>query len=173
MNQNICLCYNTEKDFTHKTATVVETPYLPPMIQRASKTTIDMPTEGIKINIRSNFRFGIQSYLYAQIEYKDKLILDFSKDQIRVVNNSSVMKFCAPTEDWETLLKKIAIACKNATSDVCPTSAIGYVDELCKILNSDHVEIKRAFHDDTSSMRNGKFLTMLLVGDKLRDLLMA
>lgn len=171
MNQNICLCYNTEKGFhTQNCYSCRDTIFTTYDTKGFKKTTIDMPTEGIKINIRSNFRFGIQSYLYAQIEYKDKLILDFSKDQIRVVNNSSVMKFCAPTEDWETLLKKIAIACKNATSDVCPTSAIGYVDELCKILNSDHVEIKRAFHDDTSSMRNGKFLTMLLVGDKLRDL---
>ena len=133
MNKNICLCYNADKGFyiqnCHSCSEAIFTTY--DTIGRKQE-----PAGNFNIRIESKFNSDSNSYLYAEIEYNGRQLLDFAKDKILVLDNCSVTKFSVPSEDWDELFKKIVDAYSNKTSNACPTSAIRYVDELCKILNS-------------------------------------
>lgn len=134
-------------------------------------TPIEIPDKEIKIIICSNFNYGKQSYLYALIKCKGYPLLDFSKEKIRILNNSSLSMFSVTSGDWETLYRKIVRACNESIPKVCPVSAIEYVDELNRILENDYVEIKGVYHESKTIKWETNLLVSLLVGDRLIDLI--
>lgn len=172
MNQNICLCYNSKKGLYTKYCYNCDEAIFTTYTSIGFKTIpIDLPNEKFKIWIHSNFKYGNNSFLYAVITHDDIPLLDFSIEKITILRHSSVRRFSVASEDWESLLNKIIVACKCYTQDIVVASAISYVDELCSVLNSDSVEIKATFHDTVPKIWKGKSLMTILVAIKLQDLL--
>lgn len=171
MNRNICLCYTDDLGLhTREFMDCDNSIFVTHNIKGRKTHTIEIPDGHHKVQIHSNFNFGQRSYLYATIERDGRSLLEFENDKIGVLNHGSVTEFTACTEDWETLLKKIVVAC-NTLPNICPASAIKYVDELGKILTEETINVKGAYHNETPSTWKDKFLVTLHIGTKIRDLI--
>lgn len=97
--------------------------------------------------------------------------MDFSLEQIQILNHSSVKRFSVLPEDWMGLFTKIITAynCNDRTQ--YHIEAIRYINELGKVINSDSIEIKSVFHDKETVKWDDISSLTLLIADKLRDLL--
>ena len=172
MNQNICLCYRPDKGiYVENCHECADTIFIVYDTKGYKTTRIDLPDENFTIWIYSNFRYGSKSYLFAQIEFNGKSLLDFDKNKIRVLNKCSITNFCVVAEDWEKLLYKIASAYNNKTSNACPSTAISYINELIETLDHNSIDIRGYLNNGEPVKWDDKFLVSLLVGDKIVDLL--
>lgn len=172
MDINYCLRYNEEKGlFLGKCLKCDDSIFSAYDKSGWVTRRFDVPNTGISIRIESNFNYGDRSYLYAVITKNQNLVLDFSIDKLYVLNHSSVSEVVVDSKDWKALFTKIVDLCKNYNENVCPTSAIRYVDEILNILESETVNVKCSFHKKESVKWDGYLLTTSYGGNKLKDLL--
>lgn len=175
MNLNLCLCYSEETGlYISKCQECKETIFKPYDKKGYNTHKIYLPQKDIKITIKSNFKYQSASFLYAEIKKEGKCLLDFSKEKLGILNHSSVRNFSVNTEDWESLFHKIAIACNQSQiNDDITQSALIYINDLKHILEQNKIQIKNTPHKEKQSIWQSKFLILLFVGDKMRDLFSA
>lgn len=174
MKSNIqsCLCYTKEKGLFTKTCSACDESILPTLNKSVFQIPyISIPEEDFKATIHFHNDRKRRYYLYAEIKRGSRLIIDFDKEYAHVLNKSSITNFTVKPGDWDSLFKKIVKAYDESKSEYCPASAIGYVDELHKLLISPSILIKGDYVKEIYSEWNDKIAIVSHIGDKIRDLI--
>ena len=168
-----CLCYTKDKGlFMSPDCFTIEDDILIQPHGHKGFWHKEYPIEEENLNIRveSNFGYGSQAYLRAFIKKNGKIILDFDKSKIYMLNNCSVMSHDVASYAWEDLFDKIIKALKVSNIELCTSSAISYIEEISNVLDCDDIQIYSNYTTQNSSKRSGVDLS-IHAGNKIKDLI--
>lgn len=171
----LCLCYSQEKGlYTKRFAENEDSEellYRPHGYVGFVNDPIAIPSQGIEIEIQSNFDYRSASYFRATIKKEDQYILDFDLSKLSILSNCSVKTFDVPLYDWDRLFSKLIKAYKESSTETYTTSAIAYLEGLSEMLDKNEIIIKGNLEAKNSTQWKGDFLIELFAGKKIRDLL--
>lgn len=175
MGSSICLCYTKENGLFTKYLGENEGQDMVLIRshnekwKKTLKATI--PETNSTIEIRSKIGPHFYSFFYATLRVGDRIMLDFDKTKLQVLNGSGVERITAPFGDWNRLFNKIIRLYKESLCGFCTTSSIGYVDEIQSIIEKKQISIFGEFDDKHTTLWNGEYEVMMYVADKIENLL--
>lgn len=169
------LCYSNEKGLY--TLYLLEEEYHDDLLFRPyekkgrKSTLVETKDKKLKIQINSNFDFGRSSYLTAKVFKQEYVLLDFDIEKLYVHQEAcGVEFFSVPTKNWNLLFEKIMRGYNIPFTPSCPASAIGYLDEIKIMLDTNKANIKMALHDEKP--QEWKEMVLLShIGDKICNFL--
>lgn len=130
-----------------------------------------VPDSDINITIKTKIGSKFYSFYYATIYKGDRIILDFDKTKLNILNKSGVERHSVDLGDWNGLFSKIIHAINSSEDDTCPESAIDYIDGIRQIIRQDSISIKGQYCDRNLYTWDGKYLVLLYAAGKLKNLL--
>lgn len=175
MGSSICLCYTKETGLfikhldENEGQDIVVIRSHNEKWKKTLKATI--PGTDTTIEIYSKIGPHFYSFFYASLRKGDRIMLDFDKTKLQVLNGSGIERITAPFGDWNRLFKKIIQLYNESLCDLCPASSIGYVDEIQCILEKKQISIYGEFDDEHTTLWKGEYEIMMYAADKIENLL--
>lgn len=170
-----CLCYTKEKSLFTSDANEFHKPegclFIAHNIVYKQSYKFEIPDEDFTVVINTKFGgYKVQSWHYAQIYYKGKVVLNSEANTISILNKVKVDYFSVKPGDWIGLFN-IIIKVWNSRNNMS-TDILEYINRIDSLLDLKPLFIKSTIqHESKPSCWKEPFVLLLHASDILADYL--